>query len=153
MMNMRTVPTETGQPSRLGSAAVDGLIAGAVAGVAMLGYLLLTSGDAPIDLLNRFTGAGVLPSPLLGAVGHLAVSAIYGMTFAIVWKLLRGSQRPALRVIGGVVYGLMLFALAQAIILPGTESPLLALPTLHWGIAHLIYGLVLGLVYRSTRGG
>jgi hypothetical protein len=150
-MNTQSVPVETEQSSRLGSAAVDGLMAGAAAGVAMLGYLLITSGDAPAGLLNRFTGAGMESSPLMGAVGHLALSAIYGMIFALVWRALRGSPRRLFRIIGAVIYGLVLFAASQWVILPTVGSPLLELPAMHWGIAHGIYGVVLGLVYRSGR--
>jgi hypothetical protein len=151
-MNTRTAASQTAPVSRLGSAAVDGLIAGAAAGIAMLGWLLITSGDAPADLLNRFTGAGMQPSPLTGAVGHLAVSAIYGMIFTMAWSVLRLPPRRAVRVIGAVVYGLALLTAAEWVILPAVESPLLALPALHWGIAHAIYGMVLGLMYRSRQG-
>ena len=150
-MNSRTDPTHDTHHSNLGSTAVDGLIAGAAAGVVMIAYLLITAGESPADLLNRFTGAGMQPSPVTGAVAHLAVSAIYGMVFAVFWSALRGSQRRMILVIAGVVYGLILFAAAEWVILPAVESPLLGIPILHWGIADIIYGIVLGLIFKISE--
>lgn len=150
-MNARTVSSTLPKRLQWGNAAVDGLIAGAVAGVPMLGYLLLTSGAAPADLLNRFAANSMTLSPFLSLVGHLAVSAIYGMLFSLIWRTLRGGARRSMRVIGGLVYGLSLFAVAEWIILPALQSPLLGLPTVHWALAHVIYGIVLGLMNRSVR--
>jgi uncharacterized membrane protein YagU involved in acid resistance len=135
----------------MGSIAVDGLIAGGAAGVAMIAYLLPTAGEAPAELLSRFSGMGMQPSALLGAVGHLAVCAIYGMAFSILWRVVRGSDRRFIRVMAGIVYGLILFVTAEWIILPAIQSPLLDIPAVHWGIAHAIYGIMLGYLYRSGR--
>lgn len=150
-MNVKTVSNTTSQRMHRGNAAVDGLIAGTAAGIAMMGYLLLTSGDAPADLLNRFASNGMTPSPLISLTGHLAVSALYGMIFSVAWYALRGSSRHVLRMSAGLVYSLVLFAIAEWVILPVLQSPLLDIPTIHWGIAHALYGIVLGLVNRPMR--
>lgn len=150
-MNARTVSSTLPKRLHWGNVAVDGLIAGAIAGVPMLGYLLLTSGAAPADLLNHFAANSLTPSPFIGLVGHLAVSAIYGMIFSLAGRVLRISSRRILWVSAGLVYGFSLFAVAEWVTLPALQSPLLDLPTVHWGAAHIIYGIVLGLINRSSR--
>lgn len=151
-MNTNTASTSPAHQMRWGNTAVDGLIVGGVAGIAMFGYLLVTSGDAPADLLNRFTGAGFEASPLLGGLTHLAVSAIHGMIFALIWRAIRGSRRFVWRLIGGIIYGGFLFIFSEWVLLPAVQSPVLDIPALHWGIGHAIYGIVLGLVYRQGEG-
>ncbi len=150
-MNTRSVSTSHSEQHSFGNAAVNGLLAGAAAGIAMMGYLLLTSGDAPGDLLNRFTGAGIEASALTGAVTHLAVSAIYGMIFGLIWRAVHGGHGKIVQVVAGLAYGLALYAVSQWLMLPAVQSPLLELPMPHWGIAHVIYGIVLGYSYRVAR--
>jgi hypothetical protein len=150
-MNTRTASTTRSEQHGYGNAAVNGLVAGAAAGIAMLGYLLLTAGDAPGDLLTRFTGAGIEASPLMGAVTHLAVSAIYGMGFGLIWRAVHSRYGKIAQVLFGLAYGLALYAISQWLMLPAAQSPLLELPMPHWGIAHAIYGIVLGYSYRLLR--
>ena len=100
------VRTEKGVDGRLrtaGDAAVDGLLAGAAAGVAMATYLVvigLVAGEEPTVVLARFdpSGAGAA-APLIGGVMHLAVSAVYGLLFGLIYRLTgRGrlaGRRPA----------------------------------------------------------
>ena len=77
--------------SGLSTLAVDGVIYGVVTGVAMflsLMALALLSGEAPGIILARFSGGGIT-SPVLGMLGHLGVSAIYGVLFGVlIWPLL-----------------------------------------------------------------
>lgn len=148
-MNANIASTSSVHQIRWGNTAVDGLIAGSAAGVAMFGYLLVTVGDAPADLLIRFTGAGFEASPLLGAVAHLAVSAIYGMIFALIWRAAKGSSRLVWRLVGGIGYAGLLFIFSEWVLLPAVQSPMLDIPALHWGIGHAVYGIVLGFLYRS----
>lgn len=51
----------------------------------------------------------------------------------------------------GAVYGLALLFVAKAVVLPAAGSPLAEIPTLHFAVAHVIYGVVLG--YLSERIG
>ena len=106
-----------------GDAAVDGLLAGAAAGIAMAAYLVVTgllAGEGPAVVLARFdpSGAGAA-SPLIGAVMHLAVSAVYGLLFGLIYRLI-GRGRLAGRAAGaliGLVYGLVLLLVAQGLAL------------------------------------
>ncbi|MFN2223925.1 MAG: hypothetical protein ACK2UH_15310, partial [Candidatus Promineifilaceae bacterium] len=64
-----------------GDAAVDGLLAGIVAGLAMALFLLVVgalSGVTPAGVIGRFDPAQA-NSPVVGLFTHLAVSAIYGV--------------------------------------------------------------------------
>lgn len=133
----------------IGDSAVDGLFAGVMAGLVMTIYLVaagLLDGEGPAVILSRFTPRGD-GSPLLGAAAHLAVSAIYGAIFALLVSQL-GRLRPALLRFSwlfGVVYGLGLWLAAELIILPAVDSPLQQIPAAHFAIAHIIFGLILGI--------
>jgi len=134
--------------SSLSTLAVDGVIYGVVAGVAMFSSLMALatlSGEAPGVILARFSGGGIT-SPLLGIFGHLGMSAIYGVLFGVlIWPLLtRFSSRKISGVLGGILYAGILVFLAQFAILPGTNSPLSQFPFWQWALGHGIYGLVLG---------
>ena len=139
-----------GKELTMGDAAVDGLLAGGGAGVLMAGYLVavgLLRGEAIASILGRFD-PGQAPSPLVGLLVHLAVAGVYGAVFGwIRWALLH--FRPFERLPGwlaGAGYGLALLVVAQAVLLPGSGSPLRQLPFVHWTLAHLIYGVTLGIV-------
>jgi hypothetical protein len=53
--------------------------------------------------------------------------------------------------LAGAAYGLLLLAVAKVVVLPAAGSPLVEIPTLHFAVAHVIYGIVLG--YLSERIG
>lgn len=132
----------------IGNLAVDGLIYGLVGGVAMYLFMAavsIISRDGLGNLLGRFSVGG-LTTPLQGLLGHLAVSAIYGLLFGVlIWPVLRRiSTRPISGWIGGLVYAGCLFLLAQLTILPMTDSPLGEIPAWHFALGHAVYGLVLG---------
>ncbi len=139
-----------------GDAAVDGLISGVAAGLLMAVFLLVAGafgGKGLADVLRQFDpGAG--PAPLTGAVTHLAISGVYGILFASLW-------RPLARVwvrlpvwLFGLIYGLLLWLLAAAVTaaraglgagwLQGISAAQLA-------VAHLIYGLALGWSVRRLQ--
>jgi len=128
--------------------AVDGVVYGLLGGVAMflsLMALALLSGEAPGVILARFIGGGIT-SPMVGLVGHLGVSAIYGVLFGVlIWPVLaRYSSGKISGWLGGILYGGFLVLLAQIAILPGTNSSLSQFPFWQWALGHGIYGLVLG---------
>lgn len=127
-----------------GDAAVDGLLAGLVAGVVMAGYLLITGvigGDDLGLILGRFAPGGPT-TPIAGALSHLAVAGIYGAVFGMLARFVPNRVPPWG---AGVGYGLLLFVLAQYAFLPGTGSALLEVSPVHFGIAHLLYGGMLGM--------
>lgn len=130
--------------TKVGDAAVDGLLAGMAAGVVMAVYLIGASllGGEGLAVLNRFDPSGA--SPMVGALMHLAVSGVYGATFGIIANRLRRFNVPAW--LSGVIFGLALFVLAVSVILPNSRSALAGMPVLDFGIAHVVYGLVIGIV-------
>lgn len=129
-------------------AAVDGLIAGILAGLGMAVYLILTgllSSISPADMLGRFD-PGLVGHWLTGTLAHLAVSGVYGVVFALLFSVM-ARLRPSLVRFGwllGLIYGLLLLALARGVLLPMAGSPLLQISTVHLLIGHAVYGLVLG---------
>jgi hypothetical protein len=138
-----------------GDAVIDGLFTGLVAGLGMAATLMLAGwigGEPPALALSRFAPQQ-LSAPLSGFLLHLAVSGIYGMAYGVVWWMalrIRPFQ-PSLitALVGGAIYGLLLEAAAQAILLPGSGSALGQLPIWQLALAHLVYGMVLGLLlYR-----
>lgn len=86
-----------------GDAAVNGLFSGMLAGAVMAAYLVVAlsiSGESPADVLSRFGSADGATSPLVGAVSHLAMSAIYGIAFALIWRwIARRSNRKGLALV------------------------------------------------------
>jgi hypothetical protein len=141
-----------------GDVAVEGLFSGLIAGLIMALYLILaglTYGESIIASLSRFaTEDG--STPLVGLLLHLGVSGVYGIFYDLgcQFTLRRRANTFSplwVSVIGGL-YGLLLMALAWYILLPSTDSPLLETPVLHLGIAHLLYGVALGLLtYTAAR--
>ncbi len=141
-----------------GDAAVSGLLSGLIAGSMMALFLAATglaSGENPLEILGRF-GPGAGSTPLVGLALHLAVSGIYGILFAVGCCLtaqrwgFRSSTWVACAV--GTAYGVLLWLLAQTILLPEAGSALRAFPAWQFALAHLIYGVVLGvLAYRSRQ--
>jgi uncharacterized membrane protein YagU involved in acid resistance len=131
----------------IGDAAVDGLLGGLIAGLGMAGYLViagLAASESPAQVLGRFA-PGAETAALTGGLMHLAVAAVYGMLFALGWWLLvRWRDVSAWPV--GLIYGVTLWLIAEAIILPSTGSPLAEIPPVHFALAHGIYGVILGFV-------
>ena len=130
-----------------GERAVDGLIAGIGAGILMALYVVLAglmSGDGPAQVLSRFDPSAT-PSPVMGTIVHLAVAIIYGLLFGHISRwLARGRRLNAL--FSGLVYGLLIFVLAQRVVLQSTNAALREMASVHLAVGHVIYGLSLGFV-------
>ncbi|MBI4789274.1 MAG: hypothetical protein HY782_19755 [Chloroflexi bacterium] len=140
----------------LGDVAVDGLLAGLGAGVAMAIVLTAVgavSGDAPTSVLARFDPSE-RAHPLVGALMHLAAAGVYGLLFGVIWRAMgRRMSGRITALASGIVYGLALFVLAETVLLPSARSPLLAIPASAFGLAHVVYGLTLGwLMSRASMG-
>ena len=137
----------------IGDAAVDGLLAGGGAGLAMTAYLLVASlviGAHWRVVLGHFD-PGSESSPVAGILAHLAVAGVYGVFFGLAaWFTPRRWRRRLPGWLMGLAYGLLLWFLAQTVLLPGTNSSLQALPRLHFALGHAVYGLVLGLLINQT---
>lgn len=138
----------------LGDTAVDGLLSGTVAGLAMAATLAiagLIAGESLTLILSRFSTKNAEVSLLASVLGHLAASAIYGTIFGLIWHQLSKHVSRLGTVVIGIVYSLLLFAAATLVVLPSVQSPMLDIPV-QFGLAHLVYGLTLGALFaRSQR--
>ena len=139
----------------VGDAAVDGLLHGVVAGLVMAIYLVLigvVTGAGVAATLSAFDlGPGA--SPVRGALIHLAVAAIYGMVFSLIYRLI-GRGRSISRggnVLIGVAYGLLLWLITQIAFAAGINVALSSLPTVHFAMAHALFGLTLGWLIGRTQ--
>jgi hypothetical protein len=138
-----------------GDTAVDGLVAGLPAGVGMAIVLALAgllSGTPPLTTLGYFDPARG-GNWLTGLLAHLAVSAIYGVLFALLAGVL-GRIRPSwwrLIVLWGAVYGLALLAVAYGVWFMAVESPLAQIAVWQMTAAHVVYGLSLGLWLQKNQ--
>ncbi len=133
------------------AAAVDGLLHGMLAGLAMalvMAVAGLTYGESPLTLLGRFNPPGA-NSPLVGLVMHLGMSAFYGIVFALLWRLVRRPAPLGIVLASGVGYGVALWLFATFVLLPATHAPLLQVPSLTFAAGHVVYGLVLGYFIRA----
>lgn len=142
---------------RMGDAAVEGLLNGILAGIAMAVWIVAVewlNGIAPQNALGYFD-PGDNASPLIGLILHLAVAGVYGVVFGILTALvLRIRNAPPKRWWGpvlGALYGVLIFGVATSIILPQTGSELLLLPLWALTVAHLIYGIGLGTLQLRVR--
>ena len=109
----------------------------------------LLQGIGPLAIWTRLGGA--LDSPVSGLLAHLAVSGVYGVVWGLLWRPVHNMvpRLPAWLV--GLVYGLILLVVAQLAV--AALNPLLMdIGLAHRAVAHLLYGLVLGLLTaRSIR--
>jgi hypothetical protein len=140
-----------------GDAAVDGLLAGVVAGLVMAAYVLVVGMLRGADwqtVLSQFD-PGAAPRALNGALTHLAVAGVYGALFGLTWRAVARLVRRVPAWAAGLAYGLLLWGLAALITGSGaTGGWLRDMPPLHFAVAHAIYGLALGVgAARRARTG
>ena len=135
----------------LGDLAVDGLLLGLAAGLIMMALLVvvgMVEGAAPDAVLARF-GLPDGAMAVTGLLGHLAVSAVLGL----VWGILYGSVRrraPLPAWVLGAAYGLALYVGAALFVVGATGLADFA----PWALlaAHLAYGVTLGLLSGRAEG-
>jgi hypothetical protein len=136
----------------LGDLAVDGLLQGLAAGAIMLALLLvvgMAEGVAPAAVLARFGLPGGATA-VTGLLGHLAVSAVLGLVWGVLYgSVLRRAPLPAW--VLGAAYGLALYVGAALFVVNATGLADFA----PWALlaAHLVYGLTLGLLSRRAERG
>ncbi len=131
-----------------GEAAVDGLLNGLLAGLAMLAFLLVAGLLAGSPTLQTIQSLGWEKgsAPFAGVFAHLAVASFYGLLWGPAWRWLhRHSALPSWML--GVAYGILLFLLAQSLVhtLP---APLQVLNANLLLAAHCVYGFTLGAASR-----
>lgn len=147
----------TTRTTSIGDAAVEGLMYGILAGIVMAVLVLvleLAGGNPPLTVLGYFD-AGGSGSPFSGLFTHIAVSGIYGVVFSILALILArifGARiTMPLWLVLGVVYALVIFGIAEAVLLPRTSSPLREIPLWIFGIAHIVYGADLVWLLRRNH--
>lgn len=132
---------------KVSDVVLDGLFGGLAGGVVMGLYLVLWGmaiGRGPGTILGMFD-PNEHGAALAGGLTHLAVAAVYGILFGLVWWVLRRVPRLSVPAwFAGAIYGLVLLAIAKSVVLPAAGSPLAEIPALHFAIAHVIYGAALG---------
>ncbi len=141
--------------SSSGDAAVDGLLNGVIAGVVMAIYLLSFGVAAGAGLAATLSALdlGQGTSPVRGALIHLAVAAIYGMVFSLIYRLI-GRRKPIGRggtMIMGVTFSLVLWLITQIAFAAGINVALYSLPAAHLAVAHVMYGAALGWLTGRAR--
>lgn len=132
----------------IGDTAVDGLLAGLLGGALMALFLVFANwltGVLPPATLAYFDPARA-GSWLAGLLAHLAVSAIYGLVFALLLGIVERVRPSAARRlwVWGLGYGLLLWLVGMGLVLTAVGAPLAQIPAWQFGLAHLVYGLVLG---------
>ena len=134
----------------VGDAAVDGLLAGAGAGLLMAAYLIIVGlalGEEIGTVLGRFDPAQG-GAPVVGALAHLATAVVYGVIFGLSWRFMpRGWRSRVPGWLSGLIYGLALFVFALVLV-PAVASPLREIPALHFAVAHVLHGLTLGFLFQ-----
>jgi hypothetical protein len=121
--------------------AVHGIIGGLAGGV-VFGLLMQMMGMIEIAQL---VGSG---SPAVGWVVHLAISSFTGASFAILLGTLAKTLVPAALV--GMTYGGTWWVLGGLVAMPASLGmPVFELNATAWQslMGHLLFGLVLGLVF------
>jgi hypothetical protein len=142
------------QEQTTGDAAVDGLLAGVGAGIICVIYLVI------VGLISGQTLAGVLGpfdptqgQALAGGLVHLAVSGVYGVLFAVLYRWLdRGWLWARGRAwFFGLLYGLILLLVAEGALQTGIDTAFADVPFVNTALFHLLYGLALGLFLGWKR--
>ena len=145
---------------------LGGAIAGLAGGVAMAIVAALLSASMGQDIWHEpkriaviVYGPAALISPgfdpgpvLVGSLIHLLVAALLGAIFGIVTRRwLHLTSDFGTPVMAGLVYGLLIWMVAYFVVLPLVNPVLLEVYAPAFIIQHVVYGVVLGLVYMWLR--
>ena len=145
---------------------LGGAIAGLAGGVAMAVVAALLSASMGQDIWHESKRIAVIvygpsalavsgfdPGPVLvGTLIHLLVSAVLGAIFGIVTRRwLHLTSDFGTPVMAGLVYGLLIWMVAYFAVLPLLNPALLEIYAPAFIIQHVVYGVVLGLVYMWLR--
>jgi hypothetical protein len=147
MMEPTNKPKE--ENLRIEDAVINGLFSGVLAGLAMILVLALVGSFTQpkiTDLLGLFDPTGN-QNNFTGGFAHLAVSAVYGLIFGLLWKLFFPRHRIPVW-IGGMVFGGLIFVFSELFFSLGSGTTLYQIPSLLFGISHLVYGTTLGIGFQ-----
>lgn len=119
--------------------------AGGFAGGIIFGLLMQMMGM--LGMVAQLVGAS---AAAVGWLVHLAVSALIGAAYAVIFGGV--AERWSVAVASGLGYGLVWWVLDGLILMParlGMDLFLLDTTTMQSLMGHLVYGLVLGLVFAA----
>jgi len=164
---MRT--SGNGVTGNLGIVIRWGLIAGLIGGIVMAMFMMIVTALTGMGFLAplyaiaatfnhawAMTKGFDLAAILVGLMLHMVNSAVFGLIFALLgaWLLPRALALPA-AAMAGMVWGLILLAINQLIVLPLVDAPM-AVATNGifgwWLVGHLMFGVVLGVIAGATLG-
>lgn len=153
-----------------GDLARGGVVGGLAGGIILAMFMMIVTGLKGVGLLRPLylvaatfhsqwamvKGVEIFPI-LVGLMFHMMNSAIFGLIFALVLGaiLRERSAVVTMWVVGGVVWGLILFIVNQYVILPLVDPAMAmgaATVLFWWIVAHLMYGFVLGVLVASPVG-
>jgi uncharacterized membrane protein YagU involved in acid resistance len=145
------------------SLVVPGAIAGLIAGVVMAMWAMIVAAVMGVGLLappqmiaepffgpyrmGTFSAAAFV----VGLMVHMMFSAVFGVIFALIWQ--RIARGGVVAVLGGMVYGVIVWAVMGYVVSPIVGAHITQeMPTWAWIVAHLMFGVVLGVwpVLRSA---
>jgi hypothetical protein len=145
---------------------VAGAAAGLAGGVAMSAVGALISfaiqesvWRTPKQIAAFFFGSAALANPgfdaapvLVGSLTHLLMAAVFGVLYAvIISRVFRVTTEYGAPVVGGLVYGLLIWLIAYFVVAPLLNPALLDVYAPSFIIQNLVYGTVVGLVYMVVR--
>lgn len=140
---------------------LGGAIAGLGGGAAMMvvaAMLSVATGQdmwrEPREIAAPFLGgvANGAAAVLLGTILHFLTSGLLGAAFGILSRrVLRLPSDYGVPVLGGMLYGLLIWALAYFVVVPVLNPALLDTYGPSFVIQHLVYGMVTGLLYSQLR--
>lgn len=166
MQQSATRPTRVGQRSLPDVIGLGGATAGFLAGAVMvlLSPILSLLAGISIWLPPRLIAATFLGSSaieetgfaigpvLMGLVIHMITSVVLGIIFGIVThRVLHLTTDFGLPIYAGLAYGLIVFFVAQFIILPLVNPSLAEFTVTPFMAQNVIYGLCLGLFFILVR--
>ncbi len=122
-------------------------VAGGISGGIVFGVFMQMMGMMP--MIGMLVGT---ESVAVGWVVHLAISAFIGATFALLFG--RRAMGIGISALLGLLYGIVWWILGALLIMPtwlGMGVFVIDSMTLQSLMGHLMYGLVLGVVYGLVR--
>ena len=132
-------------------------VVGGILGAAVMA--IAVSAMNPPTLIGGIPGLYTLSGGIAGWVVHLSHGAILGVVYAAIVEADLVSVDSVGKYLGaGIVWGIITWGLLAAIVMPiwlsavgfpqAPPLPNFAVPSLIW---HLLYGIVLGIIYPLTR--
>ena len=142
MTTASTTPATVALPARLAAGVGGGLVGGVMFGILM-------------QMMNMIGMVAMLVGSKAVAIGwlvHLAISVFIGATYALLFARRATGLLPAAVI--GMGYGVVWWVLGALLIMPAKLGmPTFRFHTTAWQslMGHLIYGLVLGIVYALLQ--